>query len=57
MRRLRAGETLIPLEEVVEMLRFAGSRREEEHEVQQAIVSLSPREMEVLQLLADGLDS
>jgi DNA-binding NarL/FixJ family response regulator len=57
VRHLRAGETPIPLEEVAEMLRFAGSRREEEHEAQQGIASLSPREMEVLQLLADGLDS
>jgi DNA-binding NarL/FixJ family response regulator len=58
VRRLRAGETLMPLGEVVELLRSAGSRRrEEEIEVQQAIASLSPREMEVLQLLADGLDS
>jgi DNA-binding NarL/FixJ family response regulator len=31
VRRLRAGEMLIPLEEVVELLRFSSSRREEEH--------------------------
>jgi PAS domain S-box-containing protein len=57
VRRLRAGETLIPLEEVVELLRFAGSQREEEYEARQAIARLSTREMEVLQLLAQGLDS
>ena len=28
VRRLRAGETLVSLEEVVELLGFAGSRRE-----------------------------
>jgi PAS domain S-box-containing protein len=57
VRRLRAGETLIPLEEVVELLRFAGTKREEEYEARQAIARLSTREMEVLQLLAQGLDS
>ena len=57
LRRLRRGETLLPLEEVVELLRFASSRREEEHEAHQAIEKLTPREREVLQALARGLDS
>jgi DNA-binding NarL/FixJ family response regulator/signal transduction histidine kinase len=57
VRRLRAGETLMPLEEVVELLRFSSSRREEEHEARQAIEKLTPREIEVLQALALGLDS
>jgi DNA-binding NarL/FixJ family response regulator len=51
VRRLRAGETLMPIEEVVAMLRFAGS------EARQAIEKLTPREIEVLQALAVGLDS
>ena len=57
VKRLRAGETLLPLEEVVELLRFAGSRREEEHDARQLIACLTPREKEVLQALADGLAS
>ena len=57
VRRLRAGETLLPLEEVVELLRFAGSRREEEYEARQAIARLTPREREILQALAEGLES
>lgn len=57
VRRLRAGETLMPLEEVVELLRFAGSEREREYEARQAIAKLTPREIEVLQALAEGLDS
>ena len=57
VRRLMAGETLLPLEEVVELLRFAGSRREEEYEANQAIAQLTSREKEVLQALAEGLDS
>ena len=56
IRRLRAGETLLPVEEVVELLRFAGSRREHEHEARLAIAQLTPREKEVLQALAEGLD-
>jgi PAS domain S-box-containing protein len=56
-RRVRAGETLMPLEEVVELLRYAGSQRERELSERQLIESLSPRELEVLELLATGLDS
>ena len=57
LRRLSAGETLLPLDEVVELLRFAGRRREREHEDREAISHLTDREREVLQALADGLDS
>jgi DNA-binding NarL/FixJ family response regulator len=57
VKRLRAGETLLPLEEVVDLLRIAGSEREQEYEAQQAIEKLTPREIEVLQALAEGLDS
>ncbi len=56
VRRLRAGETLLPLSEVVELLRFAGTRRKEEHEARYALAQLTPREHEVLQALAEGLD-
>jgi PAS domain S-box-containing protein len=57
VRRLSAGEALLPLEEVVELLRFAGARKDEEHEARQAIARLTPREREILQALAEGLDS
>ena len=56
VRRLRAGETLLPLHEVVELLRFASSHREQEHEAGHAIAQLTPRETEVLRALAEGLD-
>jgi DNA-binding NarL/FixJ family response regulator len=46
----------MPLEEVVELLRYAGTQREKEHEAHQAIAQLTPREKEVLQALAEGLD-
>jgi PAS domain S-box-containing protein len=57
VRRLRAGETLIPVREVVELLRFAGHRREQEEDDLRVLARLTPREREVLQALADGLDS
>ena len=43
VRRLRAGETLLPLEEIVELLRFAGARKDEEHEAHRAIARLTER--------------
>jgi two-component system sensor histidine kinase NreB len=57
VRRLKAGETLLPLEDVVELLRFAGARKEEEYEAQQTIARLTDREREVLEALAEGLDA
>jgi DNA-binding NarL/FixJ family response regulator len=57
VRRLMRGETLLPLEEVVELLRFASSRRDEEYNARQAIARLTSREIEILQALAEGLDS
>ncbi len=56
VRRVRAGETLLSVEEVVKLLRFASSRREHEYESRQAIAQLTPREREVLQALAEGLE-
>jgi DNA-binding NarL/FixJ family response regulator len=57
VRRLRAGETLMPLEEVVELLRYAGSEREHEYEARKAIETLTYREREVLEALTEGLGS
>jgi DNA-binding NarL/FixJ family response regulator len=57
VRRLHAGETLIGLQEVVDLLRFAGTERERELSDHRRIARLTPREREILQLLADGLDS
>jgi PAS domain S-box-containing protein len=57
VRRLRAGETLMPLDEVLELLRFAGQQRRQEHQDRAAIDGLTPREVQVLQALAEGLDS
>jgi PAS domain S-box-containing protein len=57
VRRLRAGGAVMPLTEVVELLRFAGRQREQEREDRLAIGHLTPRERDVLQALAQGLNS
>ena len=56
-RRLAAGETLLSPEELIEMLRLAGNRREEERDARTRIEQLTPREMQVLQALAEGLSN
>jgi DNA-binding NarL/FixJ family response regulator len=47
----------MPLEEVVELLRYASRERKQDYEAHQAIEKLTPREREVLQALAEGLES
>ncbi len=54
-RRLMAGESLLSTDEVVELLRLAGRSREFGREAQRSVEQLTPRELEVLQALADGL--
>jgi hypothetical protein len=50
VQQLTAGETLMPLEEVVGLLRYTGRTREEEYEACQAIEKLTLREIEVFRL-------
>ena len=57
VRRLRAGEALIPLQEVLELVRFASARKVQEYEARRALESLTDREKEVLSLMAEGLDA
>jgi len=57
VRRLRAGEALVPIDELVELLGFAARRREPERDDRGAIESLTAREREVLQALFEGLNS
>jgi DNA-binding NarL/FixJ family response regulator/anti-sigma regulatory factor (Ser/Thr protein kinase) len=57
VRRLRVGETLMQVQELMELMRFAGAKREEEYEAHQIVARLTPREMEILQALAEGLGS
>ena len=55
VRRLEAGEALLSPNEVGELLQLAGQQRAQDQEAQRAIKSLTPRELEVLQALAEGL--
>jgi PAS domain S-box-containing protein len=57
VRRVRAGETLLPPDEVVELLLFAERRREQERDDRAVLEQLTRREREVLEALAEGLDS
>jgi DNA-binding NarL/FixJ family response regulator len=57
VRRIRAGETLMSMDEIVALLSYAGRRDEEERDERAAVALLTPRELEVLRALADGLDS
>jgi DNA-binding NarL/FixJ family response regulator len=54
-RRLAAGEAVLSADEIAELLRLAGRRREQDREAQRAIEQLTPREHEVLLLLAQGM--
>lgn len=55
VKRLGHGEDLMSLQEMVELLRLASERREENREAQKALEQLTPRERDVLQALGRGL--
>ncbi len=57
VRRLNAGEALLSPSKIIEMLRIVSRKRQEELEAQKSIDQLTRREKEVLQALAEGLDS
>ena len=57
VRRLGAGEWLFAPHELVEMLRFVSRHRDQQQEATLLLQQLTPREREVLQALATGLDS
>ena len=56
LRRLSAGEQLHSPQELVELLRFASRQREQDRDAQAALARLTPRERDVLQALAEGLN-
>jgi two-component system nitrate/nitrite response regulator NarL len=57
VRRLRAGESLLSPEDTIQMLRAASTKRYKEHEATLRLEKLTPRERQVLEALAEGLDS
>ncbi len=57
VRKVRAGRALFSPEEMVQMLRLVSRERQEQRSARRAVEKLTPREREVLQALAEGLDS
>jgi DNA-binding NarL/FixJ family response regulator len=57
VRQLRAGETLLTIDEVNDLVGHERRRRAQEAQDRDTIARLTPREREVLQALAEGLDS
>jgi PAS domain S-box-containing protein len=57
IRRVRSGAALLGVEEVTELIGDERRRRANERDDRRALADLTPRELEVLQLMADGLDS
>jgi DNA-binding NarL/FixJ family response regulator len=57
IRRVHAGETAQPAQEIIALLRLAGQERERTRDVRATLAQLTPREREVLSLLAEGLDN
>ncbi len=55
VRRLSSGEQLLSQQEIIEALRFVTRERTQNHEAQSMIATLTPREREVIQGLAEGL--
>jgi two-component system nitrate/nitrite response regulator NarL len=56
MRCLGSGGQVHTADELIELLRLASHQREHERDAQEALARLTPREHEVLEALADGLN-
>lgn len=56
VRRLVDGEPLLSPMEVIDLLRLAGQQRDQNRAAEKACERLTPRECEVLQALAEGLN-
>lgn len=57
IRRVARGESVQSAQEVLELLRLASQERERARATQVTLARLTPREMEVLEALSDGLDN
>lgn len=57
VRKANAGESLMDPEEVEASLRRLRHRRKQEATIEQRLERLTPRELEILQLIADGVAS
>ncbi len=54
-RKVCAGEPFLSAQEIVDALRLTSQRRQEEGEAQKKLDKLTPREREVLGVLAEGV--
>ena len=57
VRQLKAGEALLSPAEIFDMLRVVSRERQGKREAREAIERLTPREIDVLKALAEGLES
>jgi DNA-binding NarL/FixJ family response regulator len=57
LRAAHAGDLVQPAEEIIDLLRLASQARELDLEAQATLGSLTPRERQVLEALAQGLDN
>ena len=55
LRGICAGEPLLPPQEIIELLRQAAEYRESTFSAMQTLNRLTPREIEILQILAEGM--
>jgi len=56
IRKVCAGDTLLSPHEAVELFRLVDEQREAERTAHRLVAQLTPRERELLQLLAEGLN-
>lgn len=57
IRRVHRHEVVQSAHEIIALIQFAGQEREREREVQTTLARLTPRELEVLEALSEGLDN
>jgi len=56
LRRLVAGELLFSPREMLELLQTTNQQREQDRVARESLARLTPREREILQALAEGLN-
>ncbi|MCC7022891.1 MAG: response regulator transcription factor [Thermomicrobiales bacterium] len=57
VRRVHKGESIQSAREIIELLRLAGEERERDQARQEMLARLTPRELQVLESLSEGLDN
>jgi DNA-binding NarL/FixJ family response regulator len=57
IRTIHVGESIQSAKEIIELLRLASQAREHDRQAQATLASLTPRERQVLEALAQGLDN